>query len=140
MEDDREILLEKIEEDLQGETSFTRVGADIVVCDSVLKVSTRSLLAMVLKGGAVMSSSFLLDGSGPILVFRDLLHTPKWLCLSDQFKKEAPGLAGVIRDMLVQQSPPRLWKILSFDIMMVRSLADQCFILKINNICSISVE
>ena len=77
--------------------------------------SSRNLLAMALKGGGVMSSKYLMsDGDGPVLVFKSLLTTPKWLCLSQRFREEAPGLANIIIAVVRAQQPPRLWKIHSF--------------------------
>jgi len=114
LDDSREALINKVEDDLEGHVCMSRVSADFVVCDNIMS-SSRNLLAMALKGGGVMSSKYLMsDGDGPVLVFKSLLTTPKWLCLSQRFREEAPGLAKIIIAVVRAQQPPRLWKIHSF--------------------------
>ena len=120
LDDDREIVIRKVEE-MEGSFCESRLDAEVVVCDSILAASQRNLLAMALKGGAVMSSSYLTNGQGSIVVFKNLLRTPKWLLITDRFMKEAPGFAKVIIGIVRRQKAPRLWKIMKFDELMARS-------------------
>ena len=103
---------------LGGKVTQQRSLADFIVCTDISKPGLRNSMAMVLKGGCLMSSSCLHDvsnglGTGTRLAFKSQLCQPKLIYISDDFTKNFEGIANEIRQAIGVQGTPRQWKLLS---------------------------
>ena len=125
-----EMLVSKIS-GLGGRIANHRALADCIVCDDVTAPGLRNEMAMVLKGGSIMSSSCLLTTprsgqklhQGTCLAFKSQLDQPKWIHISSDFASNFPGVTKVIQDVVNVQPKPRRWKIISYDDVMVWNLS-----------------
>lgn len=113
LESTREALLRKVNED-GGTVVHTRATASIIVKDNLLaQQGLRNSLSMMLVGGALVDSSYVLKGHGPVFAYKRLLRTPKHVFLSIGFNKEFPGAVQVIQQAVASQGNPKQWHILS---------------------------
>lgn len=115
VESSREVLLHKIDEE-GGILVNDRVAANIIVKDEVLTApGLRNSLSMMLVGGCLVSTSYLLEGKGAVIAYKRLTRTPKHVFLSDGFKKEYPGAVRIIEKVVDVQPKPKQWNILSLE-------------------------
>lgn len=104
--------MKKVSED-GGTVVHTRATATIIVKDNLLaQQGLRNSLSMMLVGGALVDSSYVLKGHGPVIAYKRLLRTPKHVFLSTGFKKEFPGAVQVIQQAVDSQRSPKRWRIL----------------------------
>lgn len=92
----------------------TRATADMIVKDNLLvSPGIRNSLSMMLVGGLLVDSSYILKGHGPVIAYKRLMRTPKHVFLSTGFKKEYPGAVQVIQKAVASQGTPKRWHLLS---------------------------
>ena len=105
-----------------GKLSRTRAMAHYIVIENVENPGCRNQLAMMLRGGVLLSRScFKLEEgalslcNGVRIAYRNLLSQPKWICLTTGFRRTFQGMAQVIDQAIHTQTKRRLWKSLAYD-------------------------
>lgn len=104
---------------LSGKITRDRSIADFIVIDNMVKPGVRNELAMVLRGGCLVSSKCITGGPmlapGTRIAFKSPLDQPKWIFMSQDFKDVFQGITKVIESAIGAQPTPRRWKLLSYD-------------------------
>ena len=95
--------------DPQPQVVSERALANIVIAE-VMPGGLRDRLSMMLSGGGVMPSSYLLEGKGCLMSYKRLTRTPKWVYMSQTFMSECKGAAYAIRSLLPSRVPFTLRK------------------------------
>ncbi len=113
LESPREALLQKVSDD-GGVIVSTRATADMIVKDNLLlSPGIRNSLSMMLVGGLLVDTSYILKGRGPVIAYKRLMRTPKHVFLSTGFTNEYPGAVQVIQKAVASQGSPKRWHVLS---------------------------